>query len=111
MHAAGSPRILLCADDPSAVADVRGLLDAAHYQVVGHPLDAADPDPRELHLAIIEGRAGGAALDFCRRLRQHLGDVFVPILYLTADVSPAARLAPFEAGAATYLLRPFAPGE
>jgi len=111
MTASGSPRILLCADDPSAIEDVRRLLDAAHYQVVWHQLSAVDPDPRDLHLALIEDRADGAALRFCRRLRQRLGDVFLPILYLTADASPSARLAPFEAGAATYLLRPFAPGE
>src|SRR5262245_56429520 len=111
MTATGSRRVLLCADAPGAVEDVRRLLDATQYEVVWHPLGAADPEPRDLHLALIEGRADSVALHFCRRLRQRLGDVFVPILYLIADASPAARLAPFEAGADTYLLRPFAPGE
>jgi sigma-B regulation protein RsbU (phosphoserine phosphatase) len=111
MTVPGSRRVLLCADDPGAVEDVRRLLDATHYEVVWHPLGAADPEPHDLHLALIEGRADGAALRYCRRLRQRLDDVFVPILYLIADASPTARLAPFEAGADTYLLRPFAPGE
>ncbi len=107
---AAPPRVLLCAGEPAAVEDVRGLLDSAACRVVWHPL-AADPDPAGLHLAIIDGGADGEALRFCRRLRDRLGDTFLPILYVTADASPAARLAPFEAGADTYLLRPFAPGE
>ena len=111
MNATGPRRILLCADDPGAVEDVRRLLNGSQYQIVGHSLDAVDPETRDLHLAVIEGRTDGAALRYCRRLRQRLGDVFVPILYLIADATPPARLAPFEAGADTYLLRPFVPGE
>ena len=38
-------------------------------------------------------------------------DGFTPILYVTDDHTPAARLACFEAGADAYLLRPFAPEE
>jgi sigma-B regulation protein RsbU (phosphoserine phosphatase) len=112
MNPAGPPRVLLCADDPAAVEDVRRLLDSARCQVVWHAIGGADPAPAEVQLAVIDGSRGGdAALRFCRRLRQRAGDAFVPVLYLTADAAPEARLAPFEVGADTYLLRPFAPGE
>src|SRR6476646_7123814 len=112
MPAAAPPRVLLCADEPAAVADVRPLLESAHCHVAWHPFGAPDHDTAGLHLAVIDaGRPDGEALRLCRRLRGRLGDGFVPILCLTADAAPAARLAPFEAGADTYLLRPFAPGE
>ena len=83
----------------------------ARCQVVWHPLGAADPEPPRPAPGPHRGAGGRRRLRFCRRLRQRLGDVFVPVLYVTADAAPAARLAPFEAGADTYLLRPFAPGE
>jgi sigma-B regulation protein RsbU (phosphoserine phosphatase) len=112
MRAAAPPRVLLCADEPAAIADVRPLLESASCEVAWHPLGASDPDPAGLHLALIDaGRPEGEALRFCRRLRGRLGDGFVPILCLTAEADPAARLAPFEAGADAYLLRPLAPGE
>jgi sigma-B regulation protein RsbU (phosphoserine phosphatase) len=57
------------------------------------------------------GRSQWEIIQACRRLRVRLGDCFVPILFVTADPSPAVRLAGFEGGADTYLLRPFAPGE
>src|SRR5690348_14308455 len=105
MKPAGPPRLLLCADDPSAVEDVRRLLESARCEVVWHPAGAADPDPAGLHLALIDGgRGDGPALRFCRRLRQRAADAFLPVLYVTADAAPEARLAPFEAGADTYLL-------
>jgi sigma-B regulation protein RsbU (phosphoserine phosphatase) len=112
MKAAGTPRILLCADEPGTVEDVRRLLDAAHCEVVWHALGAPEFDTTGFRLAMIDGgRADGTALPFCRRLRGRFGDAFVPVLYITADATPEARLAPFEAGADTCLLRPFAPGE
>src|SRR3954454_22439202 len=112
MKTAGPPRVLLCAAEPAAVEDVRRLLKTARCQVVCHALGGPDPDTAAVHLALIDGSgADGAALGFCRRLRGRLGDAFVPVLYLTGAPSPEARLAPFEAGADTYLLRPFAPGE
>src|SRR5262249_22012829 len=40
-----------------------------------------------------------------------LADGFVPILFVTCNHTPTARLASLECGADTYLLRPFAPDE
>ncbi len=112
MKPAAPPRVLLCAGDPAAVEDVRRLLESAHCEVVGHAVGAAEPDPAGAQLAVIDGgRDADAALRFCRRLRRRAGDALLPLLYVTADAAPEARLAPFEAGADTCLPRPFAPGE
>src|SRR2546421_8139 len=63
MKVAGPPRVLLCADEPSAVADVRPLLEAARCQVVWHPLGGPDPDGAPAHLALIDGGRGGGVAD------------------------------------------------
>ncbi|HEY7309911.1 MAG TPA: SpoIIE family protein phosphatase [Gemmataceae bacterium] len=112
MTANGLPRILVCIRQPNTLAEMRHLLAGAGCEVVGHLLGASDPDRANLFQSIvIEGGQGAAALDLCRRLRERLDNQFVPILYVTDDGSPAARLASFECGADTYLLRPFAAGE
>jgi sigma-B regulation protein RsbU (phosphoserine phosphatase) len=109
---AGS-RILLAAHASTDVDDVRRLLEQAGYGVDWHPTSAPEPDnPQAFQLVIQEdGRHETQAPHFCRRLRDKLGEAFVPVLFVTSDPSPAARLASFKDGADTYLLRPFAPGE
>ncbi len=113
MSATGQPQILVCADHMAELAELRRLLAAGGYEVAGHLLGTPDPDALAgCQLLVVEGgRAGDAALDFCRRLRGRLDEHFIPILFVTGDHRPEARLASFEAGADTYLLRPFAPGE
>ncbi len=64
------------------------------------------------HLVVVDGgRAPAEALELCRRCRARLEDGFTPLLYITDDHAPAARLACYEAGADAYLLRPFAAEE
>jgi sigma-B regulation protein RsbU (phosphoserine phosphatase) len=113
MSANGLPRILICASQPNTLAEMHPLLAGSGCELAKHLLGTADPDGVGLYqLIIVEGNQGtAAALDWCRRLRERLDNLFVPILYLTDDPSPAARLASFESGADTYLLRPFAAGE
>jgi sigma-B regulation protein RsbU (phosphoserine phosphatase) len=110
MIANGSPRILVCASQPCTLAELRHLLAGVGRELVEHLIGAPDPDGANgCQLIVLEGSQ--AALDLCRRLRNRLDDRFVPILYLSEDGSPASRLASFEAGADTYLARPFAVGE
>jgi sigma-B regulation protein RsbU (phosphoserine phosphatase) len=113
MQAATAPRILLCGSQPTPLEEVRPLLERAGYQV--HPclVNGVDPgDVASYHLVVLEaGRAQPEVLHLCRRLRAGLADGFVPILVLTDDPAPAARLAGLESGADTYLLRPFATEE
>jgi serine phosphatase RsbU (regulator of sigma subunit)/CheY-like chemotaxis protein len=107
------PRILICADQPAALAEVRHLLAGAACEFCGHLL--GNPDPEALAgftLILIEGsRSPPSAMELCRRIRERLEDRFVPILYVNAEPSLAARLASFESGADAALLRPLAPGE
>src|SRR5262249_44470008 len=113
MTAVRPSRILLSGQDADAIESVRRLLHADGHDVRCHHL--AEPDPDDLpsyHLAVV--RAGGdpqASLAWCRRLRSRPGDVHLPILFILDDPNPPARLAGFEAGADTFLLRPFAPEE
>jgi len=113
MHTNGTPRILVCVDQLATMEELRRQLAAGSYDVAGHLLGT--PDPPNLagyHLIVVEGpKSSGDVLALCRRLRHHFDDAFVPILFVTDDHSPPARLAGFEAGADTYLLRPFAAGE
>jgi sigma-B regulation protein RsbU (phosphoserine phosphatase) len=110
MRAGDAPRVLLCAADQAAAESVRVLLAAARCDVIWQPFDGPDAELAGIKLAIIDGSAGDA-LGFCRQLHGRMRDAFLPILFVTSDASPAGRLAPLEAGASTYLLRPFAPGE
>jgi serine phosphatase RsbU (regulator of sigma subunit) len=113
MGSAMTSPILLCAEEPASAADVRGLLEEAGHRVEWHPLGGDLPGELTAYgLAVLEGsRQPSGAWQFCRRLRLHLADEFVPILFVTDDHAPATRLASLESGADTCLLRPFAPGE
>ncbi len=112
MASATRPRILLCVSG-SAVGDEMRLLLERAGQVIDWPTFDTEPvDLAGADLIVLEGsRSSDDALAFCRRLRSRLGDSFVPILFILGSAAPATRLASLEAGADTYLLRPFAPGE
>jgi sigma-B regulation protein RsbU (phosphoserine phosphatase) len=108
-----SPRILLCADPLASEAELARPLEQAGFALVRHA-----PAHRELgelaghQLILVDGNLpAGEALALCRRLRARLADGFVPLLFVPGDATPAARLASLQAGADTYLLRPFAPAE
>ncbi len=105
-------RIVLYAERTPRAEDVRRLLQDAGHPVDWRALDAegAAPDGTRLILLDDSGHAG-RALQFCRRLRSRATAALVPILFILDDASPTARLASLEAGADTYLPRPFAPGE
>jgi serine phosphatase RsbU (regulator of sigma subunit) len=110
----GPARILVCAPNANPLADLRRLLEGHGHEVDGHLLGSAqDPDGLgRFRFIIIDGSSTiGEALELCRRLRPKLEESFVPILFITDDHSPATRLSSFEAGADTYLMRPFVPGE
>jgi sigma-B regulation protein RsbU (phosphoserine phosphatase) len=110
MRADGKPRVLVCVREISTLTEVHRLLTDGGHEVGGHLLGSPEPEHLEQYqLLIVEG--DGQGLELCRRLRQRCDENFVPILFVTSDPDPIARLASFEAGADTYLLRPFAPGE
>lgn len=109
-----TPLILICAGHVDLLAELRHVLIGGGYRVGGHLFGTPDPD--ELQTAdfvVIEGsRAVEPALDMCQRLRNHPSSPrFLPLLFVTDDHGPRVRVAALEAGADTYQLRPFAPGE
>jgi sigma-B regulation protein RsbU (phosphoserine phosphatase) len=108
MTANGLLRILLCAHQPSALAEMRHLLAGTGCELSAHLFGTPDPqEPNGYQLIVVEGsQCPVAALELCHRLRERLDPIFVPLLYLAAD-----RLAGFESGADACLQRPLVPGE
>lgn len=113
MDAVRPSRILVCGRDPAALDDVRRSLTRqgldAHCQLPG---ESPSDNLVQHQLAVVE--ASGSveeALRLCRVLRGLPGDAFLPILFLTPDATPAARVAAFEAGADAYLSRPYVTDE
>jgi len=106
-------RILLCADEPSLVDDLRLLLEKAGHCVQGQPL--SQPEPEDLatyHLVLVDGsRARSEALQLCRRLRGRLAETFLPIIFTTREQAPENRLTALESGADAFLLQPFTAAE
>jgi CheY-like chemotaxis protein len=77
-----------------------------------HLLANADPErPNGYKLIIVESSPPAGSLDFCRRLRDRLDSLFIPVLYVSFEPGTAVRSSVFEAGADAYLPRPFAAGE
>lgn len=113
MTSLGNGKILVSATNANHLAELRRSLDLYGYAVDGHLLGTPDPDGLPgLRLVILDGSGQvNAALELCRRLRPRLEETFAPVLFVTDDGSPTTRLAGFEAGADTVLLRPFVPGE
>src|SRR5690349_12028691 len=106
MSAIAGPRVLLCADEPEAVADVRQVLEQAGQSVAWQMLEPFDAQRVEAYdLVVVDGsRRAREAWQVCRHVRGQLAEGFIPILFLTSDQDPAARLASLQSGADTYLL-------
>lgn len=54
---------------------------------------------------------GGDGLDLCRRIRQRTTLAMTPLMFLTAKIAEADRVAGLELGADDYLTKPFSPRE
>lgn len=108
MIANGLPRILLCAHQPSVLAELCHLLVGAGCELTAYLFGTSEPqEPNCYQLIVVEGsQCPATALELCHRLRERLDHLFVPLLYLAAD-----RLAGFELGADACLQRPLVPGE
>jgi serine phosphatase RsbU (regulator of sigma subunit) len=106
----GTPRVLVCAAQPDGLTTLCRQLAPINGDVGSHLVGSSEPDNLgAYHLIVVEGGHSVAeSLTLCRRLRAGLDEGFVPILFITDDPTPSARLASFEAGADAYLLRPFA---
>jgi sigma-B regulation protein RsbU (phosphoserine phosphatase) len=109
MQAVRPSVVLLVGQDQAALEQVSRLLAAGGHEVRHQdPNEFKHDEVSSYHLALVEASGcSDACLGWCRRLRARITEPFVPILFVTTDPSPSARLASFEAGADTILLRPF----
>lgn len=110
MRADRASVIVLHGQDSTALEALSRLLRDRGHQVHLHtPGDSNGVIP---HLIIVEASSAPTeSLELCRRLREQPVDVYQPLLFVTTDHSPAARVNCFEAGADAYLLRPYAAEE
>jgi sigma-B regulation protein RsbU (phosphoserine phosphatase) len=106
-------RLLVCAGQLGRVTELRRLLQATGQDALGHVVGAGPLDlPRDLRLVVVEAvGCASAAVALCRTIRDRLEEEIVPILFITDNAHPEARLAAFDAGADACLLYPFAHGE
>jgi sigma-B regulation protein RsbU (phosphoserine phosphatase) len=100
-------QIVYCAAEPAE--DLLSLLGGAGYAPRFVDFDqAADVDLDQCDLFLVDsGRDIEPALHLCRQVRSRQGEHFMPLLMLTGDTSPRARLASLSSGADGYILHPF----
>src|SRR5262245_30386893 len=105
--------VLVCAHQPGPLAELRRALAGGGLEAAGYLLSTPGLDkPPPCSLVVLDGSGHApAALEACARLRAHFDEGFVPIVFVTDDLRPGARVAAFEAGADACLPRPLAPGE
>jgi DNA-binding response OmpR family regulator len=103
---------ILCVEDDPLVADVvQELLQAGGY-TVDWVEDANEALLRladqEYDLILLDVMLPGLdGRELCRRIRSHEGEIYVPIVMLTALTAGGDRHAAFAAGADDYVTKPF----
>jgi sigma-B regulation protein RsbU (phosphoserine phosphatase) len=113
MRPAPSARIVVYGDGAAGSAELPAVLEHAGYTVRTGALHVDGlAGLGDASLVIVDASSDPAAgLALCGRLRGQLREAFVPVLFLTADGSPSARLASLRGGADAYLARPFEAAE
>lgn len=108
-----SARILVVDDEPANVLLLRRMLERAGYRAI-----ETITDPREVLPAYLRQQPDIVLLDLLmpylngfavmEQLATHTPDgVFVPVVVLTADITPEARQRALAAGAMDFLTKPF----
>jgi two-component system phosphate regulon response regulator PhoB len=80
------------------------------YATANHVLAAAERNPPALFLLDVMV-PGGDGFNLCARIRQHGKLAAIPIIFVTAKVAEADRIAGLELGADDYITKPFSPKE
>lgn len=110
-------RVLVVDDEPPNVRLLARLLEGSGYENVATTTDPEEAlkltetfDPDILLLDLLMPRLDG--IEVIRRIRQGLApNTFLPIVVLTADVTPEAKRRALDAGADDFLTKPFEPDE
>lgn len=105
-------RILVVDDEPANVALLEGILADNGYMRVKSVVDsrtAVDDcnkfQPDLILLDLMMPHVDG--LTILETIRSQRGDLFLPVLVLTADINEATKLRTLRAGATDFLLKPF----
>jgi putative two-component system response regulator len=105
-------KILVIDDEPANVALLEGILaDSGYTQVQTvtdsrSALDACKTFPPDLILLdLMMPHVDGFSL--LQSFRSEVGEIFLPIVVLTADVNEETKLRALSAGATDFLLKPF----
>lgn len=98
---------LLIADDEPGIVDMLRRFFLPEYQVLTaysgqQAIEKASVSPDLILLDVTMPDTDG--LEVCRRIREH---VSCPILFLTARISQADKIAGFQAGGDDYIVKPF----
>src|SRR5438552_900370 len=94
------PRILLIGDP--VPDDVRSPLESASFPATAFPyagIDPAEIAKAQLIVLDVTAKTATSAQALCRRWRIDLGELYVPILWLCFDSSPAVQCGALDAGA------------
>jgi diguanylate cyclase (GGDEF)-like protein len=107
-------RVLLVEDEPHEAAHTRRILESAGYEVrlcKAAPCFEASLAESAPDLVLMDILLPGASgLDLVRYLRQDERYATLPVIFLTADVDPRARMASARAGGDDHLVKPVNPG-
>lgn len=114
---ARTARVLVVDDESANVRLLARLLEGADYENVSTTTDPHEAlrlaetfDPDVVLLDLLMPRLDG--VEVIRRLRASLPpNTFLPIIVLTADVTPEAKRRALDAGADDFLTKPFEPDE
>jgi putative two-component system response regulator len=105
-------KILVIDDEPANVALLEGLLTDSGYTRVTSITDSRKAletynvfQPDLLLLDLMMPHVDGMTI--LETLRSQAGDMFLPVLVLTADVNEKTKLRALQAGATDFLLKPF----
>ncbi len=108
----GSPRVLVCDDEPHIVRALKIVLREAGFEALPAYTAAEALDIASLHrtdAAIIDlVLPDGSGIEVCRRLREWTA---MPIIVLSAVGEEGQKVRALEAGADDYVTKPFGPRE
>ncbi|GEM_PF-539257 len=111
LMASEAGRVLVVEDQPLDRDLIRRVLERAGHEVIA--VESAAAALQQLEKQVPEvilcdvSMPGMDGLEFCRTVKQRLGDEFVPVLFVTALTRPEHLVAGYEAGAEDYIEKPF----
>ena len=114
LQGANARTVLVIEDDEDTRAFEEDLLAMEGYAVLGAASGQAalaQVAAHRIDVILLDRRLPDAdGIELCRRLREHVDGV-VPIILVTADHSPGLEAAAREAGATTFVRKPFLPDD